>query len=416
MKVMISKFIPGVVGLCALLGLAIVIIILLVEPTGHDIALLALYLLASGTITVSMAFATMRFGLPGRIGTIRGRLVLVCIFATLLSLGNIGFIALIMFLSTHDLGLLTGLLPFSLGLSVFFAVALSETVTRSVRDLRDAVSHLSTENLDISVSSDSQGEIRELADGFNDMAQKLKISFHRERELEKARKDLITAVSHDLRTPLSSIRAMIESINDGVVTDNETIQRYHRTIQSEVEGLGQLVSDLFDLSQIDAGTLQLHIDECQIDELISNTVEMMTPEAVNNRLELKCEINREIPPVAIDAHRIQRVLCNLVQNAIRHTPRDGSISIRTEDVGVEIQVEIADTGEGITPDDLHHLFDYSDHQIKSLKKKARGTGLGLRIAKGIVEAHGGHIWAKSELGQGSVFGFTLPKTSVKLRT
>jgi signal transduction histidine kinase len=251
---------------------------------------------------------------------------------------------------------------------------------------------------------------------FNDMAQQLEASFHRERELEQARRDLITTVSHDLRTPISSIRAMIESINDGVVDDEETIHRYHRTIQSEVEDLSRLVTDLFEIAQIDAGILQLHVDEYTVQDLISDTVEMMAPEAALRQLTLTGEASHEIPPVAVDAHRIQRVLYNLVQNAIRHTPPDGSISILAEDVGREVKVKVADTGEGISADDLGGLFENNDRPISSPSGKNGGTGLGLRIAKGLVEAHGGRIWAESDPGRGSVFSFTLPKASSPLRT
>jgi len=267
------------------------------------------------------------------------------------------------------------------------------------------VRRLGTGKLDARVSGDFEGEIGELASAFNEMAERLQASFHRER-------DLVTMVSHDLRTPLASIRAMIEAINDGVVSDAATIERYHWTIQSEVVGLSHLVIDLFELSQIDAGMLKLHIDECAVEELISETVDMMAPEAAQRHLVLTGELNQQVPPVAIDAHRIQRVLYNLVQNAIRHTPPDGAISIRAEDIGAEVKVEVSDTGGGISPEDLRHLFQTDDSQTHPHSSTPSGTGLGLKIAKGIVEAHGGHIWVESQSGQGSVFSFTLPKASM----
>lgn len=135
MSAALKRYFPGLVGLAVLLGLTMGVAIVLVDPIGRDILLLALYLLASGSVTVVLAFASVRFGLPRRIGTIQSRLVLVCMLVTLLSLSSIGFVALLMFLSTHDLGLLAGLLIFSLGLSVFFAVTLSEAVTGNIRDL-----------------------------------------------------------------------------------------------------------------------------------------------------------------------------------------------------------------------------------------------------------------------------------------
>lgn len=413
---MTNRFLLGIVALCILLSTTIGFIALLLNLTERELRLLTLYLLVSGIVTVFLAVASIKLGLPGRIGTIRGRLILVCILATLLSLGSIGFIARLMFLSTHDLGLLAALLVFSLGLSVFVAIAFSEVVVRNLNKLLVGVRRLSSGDLSAQVIAESEDEIGGLMIAFNEMAQQLKSSFQRERELEQTRRDLITAVSHDLRTPLSSIRAMIESINDRVVDDEETIHRYHRTIQSEVEDLSHLVADLFEISQIDAGTLQLHIDEYAIQELISDIVEMMAPEAALRQLALKGEVSHEIPPVAVDAHKIQRVLYNLVQNAIRHTPPDGSISILAEDVGVEVRVQVSDTGEGISADDLGGLFDKSDSAIHSPSAKKGGTGLGLRIAKGLVEAHGGRIWAESKPGSGSAFSFTLPKASSSLGT
>jgi two-component system phosphate regulon sensor histidine kinase PhoR len=242
------------------------------------------------------------------------------------------------------------------------------------------------------------------------MAEKLQTSFSRERDLQMARKELVSAVSHDLRTPLASLRAMMESINDGVVKDPETMQRYVRISLTEVEHLGQLINDLFDLAQIDSGVLELHIEEASLQDLISDTLESMSAQAEAHHLSLSGTMNQELSHVEMDTPRVQRVLYNLVQNAIRHTPPDGTIQIRTQELGSEVQVEVNDSGEGIAQDELPLVFDWSYRTDSSRSRASGGVGLGLSIAKGIVEAHGGRIWAESVLGKGTRFMFTLPKS------
>ena len=284
-----------------------------------------------------------------------------------------------------------------------------------MREVVDAVRRLNSGNLDIKVPVLSHDEIGELATALNDMTERLDVSFTRERELERARSELVRAVSHDLITPLASIRAMVESMNDGVVTDSETVKRYLRATQSEVENLSQLINDLFELSQIDAGVLELHMERSSLQDIISDTMESMSAQAAGRKLTLKGTVKKEMSPVIMDAQRVQRILYNLVQNAIRHTPADGTIHIRASDIGVEVRVDIEDTGEGIAEQELAFLFQRPDPAERPGSPISKGNGFGLSIAKGIVEAHGGRIWVESVLGEGSVFSFTLPKTADLLR-
>ena len=353
----------------------------------------------------------MRFGLPRWVRTIRGRLVLMSVLSSVLALANVGFVALLMFLSSHDLALLAGLLAFSVGLTVVVAIASSEPTARKMREVVDAVRSINAGSLETRVPVESRDEVGELAAALNAMVHRLQVSFGRERDLENTRRELVGAVSHDLRTPLASIRAMIESINDGVVSDEETVRRYLRIMQSEVENLSQLINDLFELSQIDAGTLVLHIESSSVQDLISDTLEGMAHQAAERRLGLEGGVDMELSPVMMDSHRVQRVLYNLVQNSIRHTPADGSIRISALDAGDEVKVQVADTGAGIDAKYLPRLFERAYRADRSRSRSSGGAGLGLSIAKGIVEAHGGSLWVESELGKGSVFTFTLPKVA-----
>lgn len=229
----------------------------------------------------------------------------------------------------------------------------------------------------------SSDEVGQLSGAFNAMAERLQSSFARERELEQARKELISAVSHDLRTPLASIRAMVESRADGVVSDPETVSCYMRTSLAEVENLGQLVDDLFELSRMDAGELELHLEEASLQDLVSDTLESMSAQAGEARkLSLLGTVNDELKPVVMDTRRVQRVMYNLVQNSIRHTPPDGTIQIRAEDAGEVVQVQVADTGEGIPETEIPRLVERSCRPDRFEVEAVRRRGFGAQHRQG----------------------------------
>ena len=395
----------------ALLGLVEIIASTLARAQNTDLLALAGFLLSFGAIALVLSMAVGRSGLPSWIHSIRTQLVIISVVVAALVVVNIGFVAYLMFISPHDLALLAGLIVFSLGLSVLASFYLSMPTVRNMHQVIDAVRQINAGRLDQKVPVVSGDEVGELATAFNAMLDRLQESLRRGEDMERARRELVEAVSHDLRTPISSIRAMIESINDGVVTDDATIKRYLHTAQSEIERLGQLVNDLFELSQIDAGLLNLRTDSVLLQQLIEETVDAMRARAASHHLDLTTEIDRDLLPVIADPARVQRVLHNLIENAIRHTPPNGRIQIRAEDVGDAIEVEVSDTGEGIPADQLPKLFERSYRVDRSRSRRSGGSGLGLSISKGIVEAHGGRIWVSSNLGHGSVFSFTLPKVA-----
>ena len=245
--------------LLGLTGLLILFMLVLLRPPAGDLTAMAGFLLASGGLTAVAALAAARWKLPGWVGSLRAKIVLVAVLTAVLALVNVGFTAFLMFLSPRDLALLGGLLAFALGMSVFVAFSFSRTVTGSINELLDAVRRINAGNLEAKFPVPASDEVGELASAFSDMSQRLKESFNKERELEQNRREMMQAVSHDLRTPLASIRAMVESINDGVVSDQETVKRYMCSTQTEVENLSQLINDLFELAQLDAGLLELRI-------------------------------------------------------------------------------------------------------------------------------------------------------------
>ncbi len=394
--------------LVGLTGLLLLLTLVLLRPPLSDLVAMAGFLLASGGLTVAAALGLTRWNLPGWIGSLRAKIVLMAVLTAVLALLNVGFTAFLMFLSPHELVLLGGLLAFALGMSVFVALSVSRTVSDSIHELLDAVRSFNAGNMEAKVPVATADEVGELAAAFNDMSQRLEESFSKEREWN--RREMMQAVSHDLRTPLASIQAMVESINDGVVSDEETVKRYMRSTQTEVENLNQLINDLFELAQLDAGLLELRIETSSVQDLISDTLESMSAQVRAQKLTLSGKVDEELSPVDIDPQRVQRVLYNLVQNGLHYTPPDGTISIQARDAGEEVQVEVRDTGEGIPEGELPHIFQRSYRVDPSRARGSGGAGLGLSIVLGIVEAHGGRIWVESGLGKGSSFTFTLPKT------
>ncbi len=403
--------VQAVSALFALTGLVTALVWVTLNAPLADRALLALFLLFSGGVTLTIGYLVPRYGLGQVVRTVRGKLLFALILAVALALVNVGFTSYLMFISAHDLGLLVALLLFSLGISIFLALSISNTLQSSMQEFLRGVRLMSAGQFTSRITVHSRDEWEELAASFNMMAERLEAAFQKETELEQARRQLVAAVSHDLRSPLASMRVMVESINDGVVTDSETVHRYLRTLQGEVEYLSRLIDDLFELSQFDSGLIELRMGEADIKDLIMETVAGLSAQAEQRQLTLRGSVDGEVPALSIDAQRIQRVLYNLLQNAIRHTPADGTILVEARDAGAEVHVSVIDTGEGIAAADIPRLFERFHKGDKARTRGDSGSGLGLSITKGIVEAHGGRIWVVSAPGSGTAFTFALPKAT-----
>jgi signal transduction histidine kinase len=326
---------------------------------------------------------------------------------------NIAIAAYAMFISTHDLSLLTLLLVYSIAIAAIYLFLVSTSISDSVRTLSAAAKRMSAGDLSVRVPIAPERELAELGAAFNMMAAQLETAFRRQRELEDARQGLIAAVSHDLRTPLSSLRVMVEAINDGVANDPETVRRYIKAMERETISLGRLIDDLFEMARLDAGQIQLRLQPDSIGTIVQGALESLGGQAARQGVALRASVDRTVPPVLVDPDRIQRVLYNLIQNAIRHTPADGSVIVEAFDRGPDIQVNVRDTGEGIPPADLPHVFDrfYRGDKARSRDETA-GAGLGLSIARRLIETHGGRIWVAQPPEGGSVFSFTLPKVPI----
>jgi signal transduction histidine kinase len=274
--------------------------------------------------------------------------------------------------------------------------------------LEGAAQAIARGDLGVRIPVQGKDEVAVLALTFNMMAAQLQTAAQKQKEVETLRKDLIAWVSHDLHTPLASIRAIIEALADGMVEDPETIQRYLLTAHKDIRSLTLLIDDLFQMAQLDAGGLPLHCEPGSLSDLISDTLESFSELAGRQDVKIQGYVSSQVDPVHMDTQRIGRALNNLVGNALRHTPPGGSVQVRASRTGDEVWVEVADTGEGIRPEDLPYVFERFYRGERSRNRATGGAGLGLAIARGIIEAHGGHIAVKSVPGQGTHFSFSIP--------
>ena len=377
-----------------------------------DIPVFAALLASVGGVVGICALVLMHPALLRRTG-IRGQLVGASLLGSLLLLALMLAGARAMFLSGHDLTVLLTMLLFAALLAIGLSLLSAGPLASRIERVRAGTAQLASGKLDTTLPADGHDEIAHLADDFNRMAAALRQATQRERDMEQARRDLIAAVSHDLRTPLASVRALIEAVADGVAADDETETRYLRSAQNEIGHLGKLVDDLFELAQIDAGVLRLTLERASLHDLISDTLSSFQPHAEQRGVRLVGEVAGDVDPVLMNPPKLQRVLHNLIANALRHTPTDGTIFLRAEPRGPLVAVEVSDTGEGIPADDLPHIFERSFRGERSRPRPSiegtPGAGLGLTIARGLIEAHGGTISVASESGKGARFCFTLQR-------
>lgn len=398
---------PSLLGLGGAFLAALGIAIYIMQAPSSDLKALIRFLLTS---SVPSLLAGYFIFLVGRrwLRSIRQKMLLAYSLGIIIAIINIYVTSQLMFVSQHDFLLLGLLLIFAGLLSASFGYLLANSMTHSLRRLQQGANQLATGDFSARVYLPEVDELSSVAETFNMMVDELQRSFARQKELEKARRDLVAAVSHDLRTPLTSIRAMVEALADGVVTEPETVQRYYANIRSQTENLSTLINDLFELSQLEAEQLELKLEPVNLNDLLSDVLESMQPQARAKGISLQGIFSEDLPIIKAELVKIQRVLYNLVQNAIRHTPASGSISLVTKAVPQGVQIDVTDTGEGIAPEDLPHIFDQFFRSEKSRSRETGGSGLGLSIAKRIVEAHNGQIWVNSRPGQGTQFSFILP--------
>ena len=242
------------------------------------------------------------------------------------------------------------------------------------------------------------------------MNKELVLANERLKELDKLKSDFVSMVSHELKTPLAAMRTsaqVLDMADAGEETKREMLDIILRNIDRQTN----LVNDLLDLSRIESGRMELKIGSVSLDSVIADSIESVKQAASEGDIKLNVELSESLASVKGDREKLTQVVINLLNNAIKFTPRSGEISIKARELNGQVEVKVSDTGIGIPPEDLDSVFDKFYQVDSTLTREAGGTGLGLAICKGIIEAHNGRIWAESELGKGSTFVFTLDKWS-----
>lgn len=394
-------------------GSGILLAELLMSPPASELRSLAAYFALSGTATVGAGWLIVR-GADRLLGlSIRAKSFVGSFLAAGVALLNVFVVAQLMFISTdHDLKLLIALMAFSAVVTVFFSLWVASNVSSRITSVAASVRALARGDLEARVYVSGDDEVARLAEDVNTLADRL-LAAEKEREaLDRERRDLTTAISHDLRTPLASLRAMVEALDDAVVGDREEVQRYYGTMRREIERLSRMIDDLFELSRIDSGILKLDLHPVALEEIAAEVVDAMQAAARLSGVTLSFQTSNDTEPVPMDGARIERAVSNLVRNALEHTPPGGKVGVGVRNDNGWVTLTVTDSGRGINPADLPHIWERFYRAEKSRRRlngDGDGAGLGLSIVRGIVEAHGGEVQVDSASGHGAAFTIRVPR-------
>ncbi len=312
----------------------------------------------------------------------------------------------LMFVSEHDAAVIGLIAAFAGVVAVVAAQVLARGVMGDVHAIRDGLAAVGEGRRDVRIRTAGRDELAELADAANAMIGRLVAEEGARDQAEAARRDLIAAVSHDLRTPITSLRLLAEALADDIV-DDATRREYLDRMGTHLRALGGLIDDLFELSRLEAGEIGWSMERVPIDDLVGETVAAMRPAADAKGVAVRADVERPLPAARANPEKLQRVLFNLIQNAIRHTPADGSVMVRATRGAHGLEVEVADTGDGIEAADRARAFEAFFRGGVDAPRTDGGAGLGLAISRAIVEAHGGRIWL-ADTDCGTRVRFTLP--------
>ncbi|THV33707.1 HAMP domain-containing histidine kinase [Glycomyces buryatensis] len=315
-----------------------------------------------------------------------------------------------MFISAHDLVVLFVVLIVAAGIALGAAWQLGDDIGAGARQVGDYARTLVGTDGRIHAENappvTGPGELAMLAAELNDVSRRLDESQRRERALEASRRELIAWVSHDLRAPLATIRAMAEALDDDIVDDDATLKRYHSQIRTDAERLTALVDDLFELSRINSGVLRLGAEKVDLSDALADALAGASAAAEFKGVGLT-ENCADLPPAEVSARECTRALANLLDNAIRHTPPGGTVRVEAVGEAGTVAVRVGDECGGIPEADLPRVFDIAFRGDDARRRDERGGGLGLAIARGLIEAHGGTV-SVANWGNGCRFTVRLP--------
>jgi signal transduction histidine kinase len=318
-----------------------------------------------------------------------------------------------MFITHHDLATLAVILAAATTVGILIVLALGWQADAATRSLRDAARRIGEGDMRTPVARPPTAEFAQIAEELSTMTARLDEVMTRERIADRSRRELIAWVSHDLRTPLAAIRAVAEALEDDLIDDPAVVARYHRTLRSEADRLAGLVDDLFELSRINSGSLQLDLQPVSLKDLVSDSLAAASVVASAKQVRLDGTMCGETADLMASMPEVARALSNVLDNAIQHTPTGGTVSVEAGVDGGNAYVAVEDGCGGIPPGDLDRVFEpaFRGEPARTPRPDgAGGAGLGLAIARGLIRAHRGDI-SVSNVRLGCRFVLRLPSRS-----
>ena len=302
---------------------------------------------------------------------------------------------------------------FTTGIITFL---MSRSITKPLQVLMGATNEIKNGNLNFQVKSDSKDELGELTVAFEQMRSKLKASIDLQLQYEENRKELVSSISHDLKTPITAIKGYVEGIVDGVADTPEKMDKYINTIYSKATDMDKMIDDLFLFSKLDLKKMPFSFEKVDVSKYFEDCVSEVQLDLEEKGIDISLsKPATEHIIVSIDREKLKRVILNIIDNSAKYMGKEsGKIKLSLEEKPDEVIVDIKDNGKGISPDELPHIFDRFYRADPSRNTSTGGSGLGLAIVKQIVEGHGGQIWAESKLGEGTDIYFTLKKVPIRL--
>jgi two-component system, OmpR family, sensor histidine kinase BaeS len=398
-----SRLVAFVVATVAVAIMAVAVAEAAMDMTPADRRLLYGLFAAMTVVTAALAAASLRWA--PRLSSLVTSLRLVAVAAVVVAAGVVAAAALTMFIEPHDLTLVLVALLLGVGLGSVLALAVAGSLTADLARLATTARSVGKGSLDLETGIERRDELGTAAAAFDGMIRRLADAESRQRAAEEERRAVIAGIGHDLRTPLASLQASLEALNDGVAPDPE---RYLRGMAADVDLLSRLVDDLFLLARLEAGSHRIRPEEVDVGELVDESVEAMLPLSARRGVALSVGDNGGPAPVVADAAAVGRILRNLVDNALRHAPPGSEVVVSTQVDEATVRVTVIDEGAGFPPGADSKVFERFASLDPSRARAGGGTGLGLPIAQELARLCGGGV--EIEEGSGGRVSLRLPRS------